>query len=369
MATVTLEKVCKSFDRTEVIHDVDLQIDNGDFCCFVGPSGCGKTTLLRLIAGLEEISSGDILIDGHIVNNTPPAQRGIAMVFQSYALYPHMSVYQNMSFGLKRNRTSREEVAQRVRDIARMLEIDQLLDRLPKQLSGGQRQRVAIGRAMVREPQVFLLDEPLSNLDASLRTQTRVELASLHKRLNTTMVYVTHDQVEAMTLANKIVVLHEGRVVQVGAPMELYHAPVNIFVAGFIGSPRMNFIHSTLDISSSTDTRLRLTNGTGIDAGVDTSAIEPGSAMTIGLRPEQVMLTGASNSDLSGEVLFTENLGDHSLVYLQIAGIENFFCVKVTTGESFIEGSVVGIAVPSEACHVFDHDGVACKRISLQDAE
>jgi ABC-type sugar transport system ATPase subunit len=364
MAEVKLDSVCKSFGDNEVIHDVDLHIDHGDFCCFVGPSGCGKTTLLRLIAGLEDVSRGDIHIDGVKVNDTPPAQRSVAMVFQSYALYPHMTVYQNMAFGLKRHKVGREDIAQRVATAASMLQIDQLLDRLPKHLSGGQRQRVAIGRAIVREPGVFLFDEPLSNLDASLRTRTRVELAALHKRLDTTMIYVTHDQVEAMTLASKIAVLREGRVEQVGAPMELYHAPVNTFVAGFIGSPRMNFIESTLEVSSSTGTKLRLSNGTVIDARVDSSNISPGSVMSIGIRPEHVTIINPSDSVQAGELSFSENLGDHRLLYLKIDGVDDLFCVKVSPNEPYQVGAIVGIDIRPDACHVFDGNGVACERVS-----
>ena len=242
MANVTLEGVTKNFGATEVIRGVDLTIEDGEFVVFVGPSGCGKSTLLRLIAGLEDLTGGDVLIGDRNVSGAAPADRGIAMVFQSYALYPHMTVRQNMGFGLKLAKTDKAEIDRRVNAAAQVLNITDLLDRKPKQLSGGQRQRVAIGRAIVREPQVFLFDEPLSNLDAALRVRMRYEFARLHGELKTTMIYVTHDQVEAMTLADRIVVLSAGRIEQVGAPMDLYEHPDNLFVAGFIGSPRMNFL-------------------------------------------------------------------------------------------------------------------------------
>ena len=244
MANVTLRDVRKSFGGIEIIHGVDLDIDDNELTVFVGPSGCGKSTLLRLIAGLEDITSGEMTIDGVRVNDLPPKERGISMVFQSYALYPHMSVYDNMAFGLKLANGSKDAIDAKVREAARILQIENLLTRKPRELSGGQRQRVAIGRAIVREPKVFLFDEPLSNLDAALRVQMRIELAKLKEDLSATMVYVTHDQVEAMTLANKIVVLRAGHVEQVGSPLELYHHPRNLFVAGFIGSPKMNFLET-----------------------------------------------------------------------------------------------------------------------------
>ena len=244
MAGLILRNVAKSYEATKVIESIDLEIKDGEFVVFVGPSGCGKSTLLRMIAGLEEISSGTITIGDQIVNEVAPAKRGVSMVFQTYALYPHMTVYGNMAFGLKQAKTPKDEIDQRVRNAAEILEISSLLDRTPKALSGGQRQRVAIGRAIVREPEVFLFDEPLSNLDAALRVQTRIEIARLHERLGTTMIYVTHDQVEAMTLADKIVVLRDGNIEQIGSPIELYRNPSNTFVAQFIGSPKMNFFDS-----------------------------------------------------------------------------------------------------------------------------
>ncbi|MEC8743461.1 MAG: sn-glycerol-3-phosphate ABC transporter ATP-binding protein UgpC, partial [Pseudomonadota bacterium] len=242
MTSLQLRNIEKSFNKQNVIHGVDLDINDGEFIVFVGPSGCGKSTLLRMIAGLEDISAGELKIGNDIVNDVVPAERGVAMVFQSYALYPHMSVFENMAFGLKQARTPKDEIDRLVRAAADSLQITDYLDRLPKHLSGGQRQRVAIGRAIVRDPRVFLFDEPLSNLDAALRVQTRIEIANLHKRLSATMIYVTHDQVEAMTLADRIVVLNSGRIEQVGTPLELYNAPANRFVAEFIGSPKMNIL-------------------------------------------------------------------------------------------------------------------------------
>lgn len=259
MAEVILNKVNKKFGKVHVTKDVDLQIDSGDFVVFVGPSGCGKSTLLRLVAGLEDITSGDLKIDGKLCNDLPPPERGIGMVFQSYALYPHMTVYENMAFGLQLAKTEAKTVDQKVREVAAALQLEPLLERKPKELSGGQRQRVAIGRAIVREPKVFLFDEPLSNLDASLRVQMRMEIARLHERLGATMIYVTHDQVEAMTLATKIVVLDAGRVEQVGSPLELYNHPANTFVAGFIGSPKMNFLTADIVETGEVTTKCKFT--------------------------------------------------------------------------------------------------------------
>jgi multiple sugar transport system ATP-binding protein len=267
MANVTLRNIRKAYGKLETIHGVNLEIENKDFVVFVGPSGCGKSTLLRMIAGLEDITSGDLTIDGQRVNDRTPKDRGISMVFQSYALYPHMNVYQNMAFGLELAKTDTTTIEAKVKEAARILELTPLLDRLPKQLSGGQRQRVAIGRAIVREPKVFLFDEPLSSLDASLRVQMRLEIAKLHERMGATMVYVTHDQVEAMTLADKIVVLKAGNVEQVGSPLALYHHPDNLFVAGFIGSPQMN-IDSQILLADATGVKLALPGGGGVVAQV-----------------------------------------------------------------------------------------------------
>lgn len=299
MTNVKLTGVRKSYDKTEVIHGVDLSVKSGEFIVFVGPSGCGKSTLLRMIAGLEEISSGIIEIDDQIVNDIVPAERGVAMVFQSYALYPHMTVYENMSFGLKMAKVPKNKIKERVQEAADILQINSYLDRLPKQLSGGQRQRVAIGRAIVRDPKVFLFDEPLSNLDASLRVQTRIEIAKLHKQLSATMIYVTHDQIEAMTLADKIVVLNNGIIEQVGSPIELYNSPKNKFVAEFIGSPKMNIIELE-----------------GNDKVSINNLQIPTHTSKIGVRPEHISLADNSSSMLSGTIRHIENLGEHLLCYI-----------------------------------------------------
>src|SRR5690606_35565616 len=286
MATsIQLRQIKKAYGDVQVIHGVDLTIEPGDFTVFVGPSGCGKSTLLRMIAGLEPITGGDLLIDGERMNDVPAARRGIAMVFQSYALYPHMSVYQNLAFGLETAKMPKAEIAERVAKAAEILKIEPLLTRKPKQLSGGQRQRVAIGRAIVREPRIFLFDEPLSNLDAELRVHMRVEIAKLHNDLGNTMIYVTHDQVEAMTMADNIVVLRAGNIEQVGAPLELYNNPKNLFVAGFIGSPKMNFL-----TASATDTTLSVAGGSlALDRPIT-------GATTLGVRPEHITLTPGSGA-------------------------------------------------------------------------
>ncbi|GLQ34233.1 alpha-glucoside transport ATP-binding protein AglK [Amylibacter marinus] len=299
MANVSIKQVKKSYGSVQVMHGVDLEIDHGEFVVFVGPSGCGKSTLLRMIAGLEDISDGTISIGGEIMNEVAPSKRGVAMVFQTYALYPHMSVEENMAFGLKQAKTDPAEIDRRVKNAAEVLQITEYLDRAPKNLSGGQRQRVAIGRAIVRDPEVFLFDEPLSNLDASLRVQTRLEIARLHERLGSTMIYVTHDQVEALTLADKIVVLRAGIIEQVGSPMELYENPQNMFVAGFIGSPQMNFFQPA-DITS------------GNTQGVIT-----------GIRPEHLIETTKDQAMLTGTLELVEQLGEYALGHLKTdAGTE-----------------------------------------------
>lgn len=363
MAAVSLHRVSKAFGRVQAIRDVDLEIASGEFCCFVGPSGCGKSTLLRLIAGLEDVTAGEIRIGARTVNDSPPAQRGIAMVFQSYALYPHMTVYQNMAFGLQQSGTSRRAIRARVDETARLLQIEGLLERLPKQLSGGQRQRVAIGRAIVRQPQVFLFDEPLSNLDAGLRQQTRVEIARLHRRLKTTIVYVTHDQIEAMTLADKIVVLREGRIEQAGPPLQLYHHPANRFVAGFIGSPQMNFLSARLLRTTATGAELALSGGETQRAAVDTSALPAGAAVSCGIRPEHVALVSPEDAGLLGTVLLCEKLGDHSLVFLNIGDSDEMLAAKLAPGNEPMAGQRLGIQLPPTHCHLFGADGRACPRL------
>ncbi|HEX2135015.1 MAG TPA: sn-glycerol-3-phosphate ABC transporter ATP-binding protein UgpC, partial [Microvirga sp.] len=317
MAEVVLTGVRKSFGRAEVIHGVDLHIPHGKFVVFVGPSGCGKSTLLRLIAGLEEITDGELLIDGVVVNDRTPKERGIAMVFQSYALYPHMNAYDNMAFGLELSRLSRREIDERVRRVAAMLQIEALLDRKPRDLSGGQRQRVAIGRAIVRDPRVFLFDEPLSNLDAALRVQMRIELAGLHRETGATMIYVTHDQVEAMTLAETIVVLNAGRVEQVGAPLELYHRPENLFVAGFIGSPQMNFWRSEVQHVAAGAVTIRGPGGEDIEIRLSPDELRPGEAVTAGIRPEHAAVGIAERGRTRGRIELIEQLGESHLLYVR----------------------------------------------------
>ena len=331
MATsIELRQLKKTYGDVEVIHGVDLNIDPGEFTVFVGPSGCGKSTLLRMIAGLEPITGGDLLIDGQRMNEVPAAKRGIAMVFQSYALYPHMNVYQNLAFGLETARMPRPEIDSRVQHAAEILKIEPLLKRKPKQLSGGQRQRVAIGRAITRDPKVFLFDEPLSNLDAALRVATRIEIAKLHEDMkDVTMIYVTHDQVEAMTLADRICVLRDGLVEQVGTPMELYERPDSLFVAGFIGSPKMNFISGDL--------------------------AEPFGCATVGIRGEH-MLIEESGGRWSGKVIHNENLGADSYIYVDI-GSEEPVVVRLEGTNDYRSGEVVHLSPMEDKIHRFDAAG------------
>jgi len=315
MADLELRKVHKKFGSVHVIHGVDLKINNGEFIVFVGPSGCGKSTLLRMIAGLEPISGGEILIGGEVANDKPAAGRGLAMVFQSYALYPHMTVRKNLAFGLETMKVAKDKIATKVKQAADILQINDLLDRKPGQLSGGQRQRVAIGRAIVREPKIFLFDEPLSNLDAELRQQTRVEINKLHRRLGSTMIFVTHDQVEAMTLADRIVVLRKGIVEQVGSPLELYNKPANMFVAGFIGSPRMNFLAGTVTGAKGNTAEITLSGGAKLKAEFPTQP-EIGVHITLGVRPEHLLPATPSKAVLSGDVQIAEQLGGETCVYI-----------------------------------------------------
>ncbi|MBU1425893.1 MAG: sn-glycerol-3-phosphate ABC transporter ATP-binding protein UgpC [Gammaproteobacteria bacterium] len=362
MAAISMQSVAKRFGKTEAIGDVSLDIPDGEFAVFVGPSGCGKSTLLRLIAGLEDVSSGTIAFDGQDVTPLTPAERGVAMVFQSYALYPHMNVYDNMAFGLKLAKTDKQGMDERVRATARILQIEHLLERKPRELSGGQRQRVAIGRAIVRQPRVFLFDEPLSNLDAALRVQMRIELKRLHRELGTTMIYVTHDQVEAMTLADRIVVLNAGAVEQIGAPLELYHHPRNLFVAGFIGSPQMNFLSGTVTACNATRVTLDLgTRRPVIAAVADTARLQPGANVTLGLRPEHLTDTSADAAQLDGEVIALEHLGSEAYVHLA-CGKDQPLVIK-SSGNTAIEvGQRVAVAVPPQACYLFDESGTALPR-------
>ena len=320
MADVALRSVRKSYGSADTIHGIDLDIRHGEFCVFVGPSGCGKSTLLRMIAGLETISKGELSIDEEVVNDVDAADRGVAMVFQNYALYPHMSVRENMSFSLRIAGRSKAEIAAKVDDAARILQLDALMDRKPSQLSGGQRQRVAIGRAIVRDPKVFLFDEPLSNLDAELRVQMRVEIARLHKTLGNTMIYVTHDQTEAMTLADKIVVLRAGRIEQVGTPLELYENPDNLFVAGFIGSPKMNFLKGRL--AGAPGAPVLDCGGALLPVPAWLAEAHPGAEIVLGIRPEHFDRTPESDARLAVAVDVVENLGGTSFLYGRTPGGE-----------------------------------------------
>ena len=344
MGTLELESVAKRFDATDVIHGADLDVAEGELVVFVGPSGCGKSTLLRLIAGLETLSGGEIRIGGERVDHLPPADRGIAMVFQSYALYPHKDVRGNLGFALKHAKVERSEIDRRVDEAASILGLQDLMTRRPRELSGGQRQRVAIGRAIVREPRVFLFDEPLSNLDAALRVHMRVEILKLHQRLGATMVYVTHDQVEAMTLADRIVVLRAGRIEQVGTPLALYREPANRFVAGFIGSPAMNFLDA------------RAIGGRVLlgDAAV-TSTTLPDGPCTLGLRPEH--LARDPDGALDGTVQVFEHLGGEAFVHVGLADGQEIVA-KLDGDDGFRPGEALRLGIEAHRCHVFDGDGV-----------
>ncbi|WP_207476336.1 ABC transporter ATP-binding protein [Arenibaculum pallidiluteum] len=359
MAEVTLHGVHKSYGELSVIKGVDLHVRDHEFMVFVGPSGCGKSTLLRMIAGLEEITDGELRIGGQVVNDLPPAQRGIAMVFQSYALYPHMTVYENMAFGLQLAKYPRDEIDRRVRNAGRILQIEHLLDRKPKALSGGQRQRVAIGRAIVREPKVFLFDEPLSNLDAALRIATRVEIANLHRDLKATLIYVTHDQVEAMTLADRIVVLNGGVIEQVGAPLELYHHPRNLFVAGFIGSPRMNFVEATVSGTGEAGVTVVLREvGTEITVPCAPGGVRPGDPVTFGIRPEHLAEDGTGAARIGGEVQVVERLGSETFLYVRMANGE-LLVVKAAGASRARPGDRISVGVLADDGFVFDGDGLA----------
>ncbi len=361
MAGLQLSNVRKIFGETTVLSDIDLEIADGEFVVFVGPSGCGKSTLLRVIAGLEEVSGGEVKIGGAVMNDVPPARRGVAMVFQSYALYPHMTVRENMAFGLKLAKLGPAEIDETVRDASRKLRIDHLLDRKPKALSGGQRQRVAIGRAIVRKPQVFLFDEPLSNLDAGLRVSMRYEFAKLHEDLGTTMIYVTHDQVEAMTLADRIVVLSEGRIEQTGAPMELYDHPLNMFVAGFIGSPRMNFIEVEIVEAGAEAARVRLASGEVIRADVDAAGANVGDKATLGVRPEHFDARAPSNA-IAVAVRFVEQLGSVTFAYGTLAGADTDLTIQLPGDLTVTAGETLRAGVEPRACHLFDANGRAFPR-------
>ncbi len=360
MAELKVRGINKSFGAVKVIHDVDLDVKDGEFVVFVGPSGCGKSTLLRIISGLEELTSGQVLIGGEDVTDFDPSERGVAMVFQSYALYPHMTVEQNLGFGLRMGGMPREQVAERVNSAAKILELTDLLERKPRQLSGGQRQRVAIGRAIVRQPKAFLFDEPLSNLDAELRVQMRIEIARLHQQLGATMIYVTHDQVEAMTLADRIVVLRGGRIEQQGSPIELYDNPDNAFVAGFIGSPRMNFLDGVITAIDGDQMVVSLTHfdapalpvrrrGTG-------GAV--GQSVSLGVRPEHFTDATAGGPTLSATAQVVEQLGGVSFVYAVGRDGESKVTIQQKGHSRIADGATITVAIEAGATLAFDSDGL-----------
>ncbi|MEQ9491333.1 MAG: sn-glycerol-3-phosphate ABC transporter ATP-binding protein UgpC [Alphaproteobacteria bacterium] len=364
MSYVELESVVKSYGSTRVLHGVDLDIDQGEFAVFVGPSGCGKTTLLRTIAGLEELDSGSIKIGGERIDILPPSKRGIAMVFQNYALYPHMSVFENMSFGLRLAKTDKTLIRKRVKETAEILQISDYLDRRPKALSGGQRQRVAIGRAIIQEPNVFLFDEPLSNLDAKLRVKMRVELARLHQRLKTTMIYVTHDQVEAMTMADKIVILNQGNIEQVGRPLDLYNYPKNRFVAEFIGSPAMNFLKAKIIEVQDRAITVDVDGGSRIPVPCKPdSAATVGAPVLLGIRPESMTLNGESAARITGAVDAVERLGNET--YLYVTTMQGEEITVHTAGDEVVRsGDTIDIGFDAAKCHLFQQAGPAFERVT-----
>src|SRR5450830_1620858 len=362
MANVSIKDLKKSYDgKQNVLAGLNLDIRDGEFCVLVGPSVCGKSTLLRMLCGLEDISGGELAIGGDIVNHLPPAKRGIAMVFQSYALYPHMNVYKNMAFGLKIAGSNKADIDERIRHAAGILKIDHLLERLPRELSGGQRQRVAIGRAIVRKPKLFLFDEPLSNLDAALRVQTRLEIAKLHKQLAATIVYVTHDQVEAMTLGDKIVVMHDGHIQQAGTPLELYQHPQNLFVAGFIGSPKMNLLPATVSAVDADGLYLDIGADRQLRADVAPGTCQPGDQVTLGVRAEHILENSSGSEQFHGRVNLVEHLGEANFIYLTLASGHDVV-VRGDGNRTIAIGETLNLSADSHAFHVFDTAGQALRR-------
>lgn len=363
MTSVTLRNVCKAYGDNLISKNVDLEIEDGEFVVFVGPSGCGKSTLLRCIAGLEDITSGDLFIGDKRMNDVPPSERGVGMVFQSYALYPHLNLYDNMSFGLKLAKANKDEIKRRVSKVADILQLTPLLDRKPKALSGGQRQRVAIGRTLVSQPAIFLLDEPLSNLDAALRVQMRIEIAKLHKQLGCTMIYVTHDQIEAMTMAEKIVVLDGGYVSQVGKPLELYHYPQNRFVASFIGSPKMNFMSVTALKAEKDQVKIQMDNGISFWIPVDGTDVQPNTRMSLGIRPEHLVHCDQSDICIEGKVQVVEKLGYETQAYINLKDIDAEFVCRHSDTLDIHAGDTFHLGIPPQRCHLFHNDGKACRRL------
>jgi len=362
MADLSLRKIRKSYASLEVLHGIDLDIRSGEFIVFVGPSGCGKSTLLRSIAGLETITSGDLIIEGQRINNVAPSKRGISMVFQSYALYPHMTVFENMAFGLRIAGLPKAEIDKRVRNAAAILQLENYLQRLPKALSGGQRQRVAIGRAIVRDPRVFLFDEPLSNLDAALRVATRIEIAKLKQSMpNVTMIYVTHDQVEAMTLADRIVVFKDGYIEQVGTPLDLYNNPANLFVAQFIGSPSMNILNGMAEKDSTGSVRFLSDCGAILDIGIQSDGVSTGDRISIGIRPENTHVADANANGgvLTGIIDFVEHLGEVQILYVDMQGSDRKYLIKVDGKGFYARLDTIRFTARTQDIHVFDANGSA----------
>ena len=351
MADVSLHNVYKSFDKTEVIHGISCNIKDGEFIVILGPSGCGKSTVLRMIAGLEVITDGEIAIDGTVVNRLEPAERDIAMVFQNYALYPHMTVFKNMAYGLKIRRMPKEEIEKRVQKAAEILELKEFLDRKPRQLSGGQRQRVAMGRCIVREPKVFLFDEPLSNLDAKLRVQMRLEIRKLHEDLNITSIYVTHDQVEAMTLGDRLIVMDNGYAAQIGSPLDIYEKPATRFVAGFIGSPAMNFMNVRLGDNGQ---RIELSGGISLPVNSGDLSDYKGQEVTLGIRPEHFELAEEKQGVLNLNVDHVEVLGADTLVHGHFGEDNTLLTVRLPDVHHFVKNTILPLEVPPQKLHLFD---------------
>ncbi len=351
MAHVSLRKVHKSFGRTEVIHGISCDIEDGEFVVILGPSGCGKSTVLRVIAGLEEVSDGEVAIDGKVVNRLEPADRDIAMVFQNYALYPHMSVYKNMAYGLKIRKIPKDEIDRRVQHAARILELTEFLDRKPRQLSGGQRQRVAMGRCIVREPKVFLFDEPLSNLDAKLRVQMRLEIRKLHEDLKITSIYVTHDQVEAMTLGDRLIVMDAGHAAQIGAPLEIYQRPATLFVAGFIGSPAMNLLPARLSVEGK---RVELPGGDRVPLPEGGMPAHAGVQVTVGIRPEHLKVVSSEAAMMRLRVDHVEILGADTFAYGHFGEDRTTLTVRIPAVHHLERNTVLPLAVSPDHLHVFD---------------
>ncbi len=366
MADLSIRNLQKGFDGHAIIQGIDLDVRDREFVVFVGPSGCGKSTLLRLIAGLEEVTSGTISLDGKDITDLAPAKRDLAMVFQTYALYPHMTVRKNLSFALDLARVDKATVQAKVDNAARILELERLLERKPKQLSGGQRQRVAIGRAIVRNPKIFLFDEPLSNLDAALRVQTRLELARLHKELKATMIYVTHDQVEAMTLADKVVVLNGGRVEQVGSPLELYNHPANLFVAGFLGTPKMGFLRGTVGQVDGNSCEVQLDAGANLHLPREACALSTGASVTLGVRPEHFNIVPAGQGQLQVVADVSERLGSDTYCHVRTASGETL-TIRVRGDFGPAYGQPLELAFDTAHCHLFDANGTAIDKRSATE--